>query len=141
MTTLHQLVLFSGYHVPEKRYKAFLPGIVIDPNQLGEEQSILTHSCGIIKALLFCQIHSFTPKMIVAMDPPDVSKAAILARLPELPHDLQVLYQKFLELTPAKPCAIYCYRREENDAKEDDIFDTTTRYRGLSLSFRMRHPA
>jgi hypothetical protein len=133
------IYLFSGYKVSPKRYNAYLADIIIDPTDAKDVKQILTHSVGLVKALLFCQDKNLSPQLIVAMDPPDLRVEAIRAKLSILNPDLQTLYIRFLKENPPKPRLIYCYRSMANKAEDDANFDCVTRYVGSHYPFEHTH--
>ena len=57
---------------------------------------IITHSMGIISALNYCFENKINPKLIVAMDPPDISNQAIKLRYNDMNENFKKIYDIFL---------------------------------------------
>jgi hypothetical protein len=56
---------------------------------------------------------------IVALDPPDMSPDAIMARFESLPSELKPVYSEYLSLAP-NPLNILCWRNAKHKEFADD---------------------
>lgn len=105
------MLFFSGHKMAPKRYQPYFPGIVFefDPLECKDSCTIITHSVGLVRAIVACKTGTI-PAKIVALDPPDISPAAIIAKLEGLPPELVPLYKEFLGIVDRKPLNIVCWR-------------------------------
>ena len=115
-------LFFTGHKTPFKRYKSYFQTIDLIPDpdpDLGpgglspwyidhiesadQKIGILTHSIGLVNALIYCSSTKIKPKIILAIDPPDISRLAIQNKLNDskLPDDLRVIYEKFIKIIDA----------------------------------------
>jgi hypothetical protein len=101
---LEMKLFFTGWKFPSKRYQAYFPtmNFIFDPVTMpyakDEDIVILTHSVGLIKALIFCKEQKINPRVIIAMDTPDISLLAILDRMQINEAILNNYYVKFMDL-------------------------------------------
>jgi hypothetical protein len=100
------IAFFCGYKVPPKRYISYFSklNLVFDPLISGNESKskkypiIITHSYGIINALMYCEELVYFPTLIIAIDPPDISIDNIKSKLlSDLSVDLKTSYNRYLE--------------------------------------------
>lgn len=108
-------MFFTGHKTAPKNYLAYFPkqSFVFDPTTAQECKHIVTHSVGLVKAILYCLKFEIKPTVLVALDPPDLSIEAVQARFPTLPAELKLLYTDFiLALTKIdwRAFPIYCMR-------------------------------
>jgi hypothetical protein len=101
----YRMLFFTGYGMAPKRYIGYFASLELTFNPTDKKDSgtngtstiIITHSAGIIKALLYCYKYKINPSRIIAIDPPDISKDSIINRLYTLPDNLKALYNEFLD--------------------------------------------
>ena len=99
-------LFFTGYMMPFKRYKSYLPNIAMIPDPVEPidsndcQISALTHSVGLVKALIYCLKHGVKFKVILAIDPPDISDSEIIKKLNDqnLPNSLKTIYEEYIYL-------------------------------------------
>lgn len=130
-------LFFTGFKMPFKRYKPYFPGLdLINPDididienidNKDKKISIMTHSVGLIKALIFCMNNKINPVIILAIDPPDISEHVIAQKLNnlELPDDLLVIYRQYNELVAINgfpDLQIHLYRNIKNKHYMDKIY-------------------
>ncbi len=112
--------------MPTKRYKAYFSQIdfIFDPDSADEtkEYVILTHSCGLLKALIFCTLHKIMPKRIVSMDCPNLNRDAMMERMKTMDENLKMLYINFLKFVPnISDYPIVSLRRENDSVSSDHV--------------------
>jgi hypothetical protein len=127
------MMFFTGHKMSPKRYISYFPGIdfIFNPSSAEQTEALIavTHSVGIIKALnYFAKL--LKPKLIIAIDPPDISPRAIKARYDKLQDDLKTIYNEYLENnTKASEYNIYLFRnRKKNDYVDLEYYTATYYY-------------
>lgn len=81
-----------------KRYISYFPNQKITFNITSDQPSmIITHSLGLINALIYCSEIKSTSIKIIAIDPPDISLDSIKERFLNMPYDLKEIYKKYLD--------------------------------------------
>ena len=96
----YPVIFFGGYKTPIKRYTSYFPGFylysVTDCNDdILSESNILTHSIGLVEALLYFSERKIKPNHIIAMDPPTLSFTSIAERIHGEDKVLSGIYQKY----------------------------------------------
>ena len=117
------MLFFCGYKMSPKRYLPYFPDrrFVFNPDSVPEgvqSDLIVTHSVGLVQAIVFCAKLNFVPRKIVAIDPPDISPSAIAARFDTLSQELKALYTEYL-LLHFKPLNVVCWRNHRNRNYDD----------------------
>jgi len=130
-------LFFTGYNCPFKRYGSYFPKtieFIPDPSPSdpcftdGQTKiKIMTHSAGLVKALIFCSLTGIRPRMILAIDPPNISEQVIRTKLNDgkLPSDLYSIYEKFLSISNKEEIfqiPICLYRNQKNQYLDTDIY-------------------
>lgn len=92
------MLFFTGYKKHPKQYKSYLKDFVYNPEEIAKDDVVVTHSVGLVKALNLCHAKGVFPKLIVALDAPDLALLSILDRLPRLEPELQAIYVQFMNL-------------------------------------------
>jgi len=118
------MLFFCGYKMAPKRYTSYFKDLpmTFDPTTTENKEpcEIMTHSVGLVRAILFCLKNDMRPTKIIAMDPPDSSPEAIMARFDTLPPDLKPVYAEFLAAKPnLKEFNIVCWRNAKNRGFSD----------------------
>lgn len=96
-------LFFTGHNTPLKRYQSYFnETVLVEPEQKvsnENKQTILCHSVGLVKALLWCvENNNISNVKIIAMDPPDLSQVSIKTKIESMIDDkLLKLYKSFLE--------------------------------------------
>lgn len=93
-----EVVLFPGYNCHQKLYESYFPKLqLISPENItkyDQHITILTHSIGIVDAILWVREHSISNYNIIAMDPPVMCKVSRFFR----DDVLKLKYEKFFEI-------------------------------------------
>lgn len=94
------IAFFCGHKMSSKRYKSYFTKInlIYDPQNNDIHEYVIIHSIGLVNALMHYNEFKFKPTLIVAMDPPNISRKSIQEKINNIPDDLKQIYSKFLEL-------------------------------------------
>lgn len=119
-------IYFTGYKMHPKRYSSYFPKIsfVYNPsiNEPINTNIVITHSVGIISALIYCSETKQKPS-IIALDPPDISIDAIKAKINTLDTDLKYIYEKYLNsFIKVTDYDVNVYRNIKNKSYMDNNF-------------------
>ena len=99
--TMNSIIFFPGYKTPVKRYISYFPGFklceVTNYNYNCGDSSVLTHSIGLVNALIYFSQQNIKPKHIVAMDPPHLSNDSMLRKIKGGDKSLAEIYQRFID--------------------------------------------
>jgi hypothetical protein len=132
-------LFFTGYNCPFKRYRSYFPKtieFIPDPSPsdpcFTDKQikiNIMTHSVGLVKALIFCSLTGIRPIIILAIDPPDISEQEIQIKLSNgglgLSPDLCSIYEKFMSISDKEEIfqiPICLYRNQRNQCLDTNIY-------------------
>lgn len=138
-------LFFTGYKMPFDRYRSYFPKLNHIPDPIPDEVirqitsndpaaiNIMTHSVGLVKALIFCMINEIKPTIILAIDPPCISEEEIVKKLDDndLPQDLKNIYDSYIRLINEKmfPWIPIClYRNMKNKDYSDSRYYNELNY-------------
>ena len=99
-TAKRSIIFFGGYKTPIKRYISYFPGFelcsVTECNYCsGLSSNILTHSIGLVNALIYFSEQNIKPTYIIAMDPPNLFHDNISKKIQGDDKTLSAIYQQY----------------------------------------------
>ena len=124
----YPIIFFGGYKTPIKRYTSYFPGFqlysITDCNdETLLHSNILTHSIGLVEALLYFSNLKIKPNHIIAMDPPNLSVKSIAKRIHGEDKILSGIYQKYNDSDiNLSEWTITIFRNKNKDADSDLYF-------------------
>jgi|SRR6185437_6607977 len=121
-----EVVLFPGYNCSPKIYESYFPKLKFvsdkEINNYNQQIIILSHSIGIVDAILWVRTNSIVNYFIVAMDPPVMEKIVRLFK----DDDLKDKYDKFFEIEEQIDYSrIHVFRSDDKRGLKDKFINVT----------------
>lgn len=131
---MNPILFFGEYKTPLEHYIPYFPTLnlktpLFHDHNIQSNVSILTHSNGIVNALVFCELRKIKPK-IICIDPPDIFKDHIEAKIGKgLNQDLEEVYRTFLDFDiKVKKYKIIVFRNSQLKFSDTDLFSKIVFY-------------